>query len=105
MSVISVESGFNPRAVSPKSAAGLMQLMPETATRFGVRDRFDPRENVRGGATYLRWLLDTFRGNLTFALAAYNAGEKTVLSRGGVPPYRETVDYVAAVKGLCACGD
>jgi soluble lytic murein transglycosylase-like protein len=105
LSVMAVESGFNPRAVSPKMAAGLMQLMPATAERFGVRDRFDPRENVRGGATYLRSLLETFSGNLTLALAAYNAGEETVLTRGGVPPYRETIDYVAAVKRLCTCGE
>ena len=103
-SVISVESGFNPRAVSPKMAAGLMQLMPDTAARFGVRDRFDPRDNVRGGAAYLRWLLELFRGDLTLALAAYNAGEKAVLARGGVPPFQETINYVAAVKRLCACG-
>lgn len=105
LSVMAVESGFNPRAVSPKLAAGLMQLMPETAARFGVQDPFDPRENIRGGATYLRFLLRMFGGNLTLALAAYNAGEKTVLARGGVPPYRETIDYVAAVKQLCACGE
>ena len=105
LSVISVESGFNPRAVSPKLAAGLMQLMPETAARFGVRDRFDPRENVRGGATYLRSLLEMFDGNLTLALAAYNAGESAVSARGGVPPYRETIDYVAAVKRLCGCDE
>jgi soluble lytic murein transglycosylase-like protein len=104
-SVISVESGFNPRAVSAKMAAGLMQLMPGTAERFGVRDRFDPRENVRGGAAYLRLLLEMFRGNLTLALAAYNAGEQAVLARGGVPPYQETIAYVAAVKRLCACGE
>src|SRR5207302_7759699 len=69
-SVISVESGFNPRAVSPKMAAGLMQLMPATTARFGVRDRFDARENVRGGALYLHSLIEMFRGDLTLALAA-----------------------------------
>ncbi len=105
LSVMAVESGFDPKAVSPKSAAGLMQLMPETAARFGVEDRFDPRANVRGGATYLRFLLEMFGGNLTLALAAYNAGEKAVLSYGGVPPYHETTSYVAAVKRLCACGE
>ena len=105
LSVMAVESRFNPRALSPKMAAGLMQLMPGTAERFGVHDRFDPRENIRGGATYLRSLLTMFSGNLTLALAAYNAGEETVLTRGGVPPYRETIDYVAAVKRLCACGE
>ena len=104
LSVMAVESGFNPRAVSPKLAAGLMQLMPQTAARFGVEDRFDPRDNLRGGATYLRALLDMFDGNLTLALAAYNAGEATVLARGGVPPYPETINYVAAVKRLCDCG-
>jgi soluble lytic murein transglycosylase-like protein len=104
-SVIAVESGFNSRAVSPKMAAGLMQLMPKTAARFGVRDRFDPRENVRGGATYLRSLLEMFRGNLTLALAAYNAGEQRVFTHGGVPPYRETISYIAAIKRLCACGE
>ena len=104
LSVMAVESGFNPRAVSPKMAAGLMQLMPETAARFGVRDRFDPRDNVRGGATYLRSLLEMFSGDLTLALAAYNAGEREVLAHGGVPPFRETIDYVAAVKRICGCG-
>jgi soluble lytic murein transglycosylase-like protein len=104
LSVMAVESGFDSRAVSPKAATGLMQLMPETAARFGVDDRFDPRSNVRGGATYLRSLLEMFRGNLTLALAAYNAGEKAVLAHGGAPPYRETTNYVAAVKRLCGCG-
>ena len=75
-SVVLVESGFNPHAVSPKMAAGLMQLMPATAARFGVHDRFDPRENVRAGAKYLRLLIDKYKGNLTLALAAYNAGEE-----------------------------
>ena len=104
-SVVSVESGFNPQAVSPKMAAGLMQLMPATAARFGVRDSFDPRENMRAGATYLRSLIDKFKGNLTLALAAYNAGEAKVEAYGGVPPYQETKDYVATVKQLCGCGE
>jgi len=102
-SVMSVESGFNPRAVSPKLAVGLMQLMPATAARFGVKDGFDERENIHAGAVYLRSLLQTFNGDLTLALAAYNAGEAAVLSHGGVPPYRETVNYIATVKRLCAC--
>lgn len=102
-SVMSVESNFNPRAVSPKLAAGLMQLMPQTAARFGVRDVFDQRENVRAGAVYLRSLLQMFGGDMTRALAAYNAGEEAVLSHGGVPPYRETQDYVAIVERLCSC--
>jgi soluble lytic murein transglycosylase-like protein len=104
-SVVSVESGFNPQAVSPKMAAGLMQLMPATAARFGVRDSFDPRENMRAGATYLRSLIDKFKGNLTLALAAYNAGEAKVEAYGGVPPYQETKAYVATVKQLCGCGE
>jgi hypothetical protein len=104
-SVVSVESSFNPRAVSPKMAAGLMQLMPETAARFGVRDRFDPRENVRAGAAYLRSLIDKYNGNLTLALAAYNAGEASVEAYGGVPPYEETKAYVDTVKRLCGCGE
>ncbi len=102
-SIISVESGYNPHAVSLRMAAGLMQLMPETALRFGVRNRFDPRDNMQGGATYLRLLLRMFGGDLTLALAAYNAGEQAVISHGGVPPYQETIGYVAAVKRLCAC--
>jgi soluble lytic murein transglycosylase-like protein len=104
-SVVSVESGFNPDAVSPKMAAGLMQLMPSTAERFGVQNRFDPRENVRGGATYLRVLLKKYKGDLSLALAAYNAGESKVTAYGGVPPYQETQSYVAKVKQLCGCGE
>jgi hypothetical protein len=104
-SVVSVESGFNPRAVSPKMAAGLMQLMPATAARFGVRDSFDPRENVRAGATYLRSLINKYKGNLTLALAAYNAGEEKVEAYGGVPPYQETKTYVDTIKRLCGCGE
>jgi soluble lytic murein transglycosylase-like protein len=104
-SVVSVESGFNPQALSPKMAAGLMQLMPATAARFGVHDSFDPRENMRAGATYLRSLIDKFKGNLTLALAAYNAGEAKVEAYGGVPPYQETKSYVATIKQLCGCGE
>ncbi len=104
-SVMAVESGYNPRAISPKMAIGLMQLMPATAARLGVKDSFDERENVRAGAAYLRSLLQMFNGDLTLALAAYNAGEAAVLSHGGVPPYRETLDYIATVKRLCACGN
>lgn len=103
MAVIAVESAFNPRAVSPKNARGLMQLMPETALRFGVRDTFDEKENVRGGATYLRELLKRFDGDLVLALAAYNAGEGAIATNGGVPPYQETKDYIARVTRLCAC--
>lgn len=95
--VIEVESGFRPRAVSSKGAAGLMQLMPATAARFGVRDRFHIAENVRGGAAYLRWLMDRFDDDLTLALAAYNAGEGAVDKFNGVPPYKETKNYVQKV--------
>ena len=95
--VIAAESNFNPEAVSPKGARGLMQLMPSTASRFGVKDVFDPVENIFGGVRYLRHLLDLFGGDLVLALAAYNAGEKIVQKKGGVPGYRETVNYVDRV--------
>jgi len=93
-SVMLVESNFNPRAVSRKGARGLMQLMPETARRFGVADRFDPLENLRGGVEYLAALLRLFSGDLTLALAAYNAGENAVAKYLGVPPFAETREYV-----------
>jgi hypothetical protein len=98
--VARVESGLNPRAVSPKGARGLLQLMPATARRFGVRsDRlFEPEHNLAAGAAYLAWLLDRYDDNLDFALAAYNAGEGAVDDYGGIPPYRETQDYVRRVK-------
>jgi soluble lytic murein transglycosylase-like protein len=95
--VIRAESGFNPRAVSRKGAQGLMQLMPATASTLGVRNSFDPRENIHGGVRHLRGLIDRFPGNLPFAIAAYNAGEKAVLASGGIPPYPETQDYVGKV--------
>lgn len=96
--VIAVESGYNPRAVSPKGAQGLMQLMPATASRFGVVDPFDPRENVRAGARYLKQLLELFGGELRLALAAYNAGEQAVIRSGHrIPPYAETQRYVPRV--------
>ncbi len=98
--VIQVESGFNPRAVSPKGARGLMQLMPRTALVLGVRHIFDPNENIRAGVAYLRQLLDKY-GSEELALAAYNAGT-TAVSRYGnqVPPYRETRDYVRRIRGV-----
>lgn len=97
--VVQQESGFDPLAVSPAGAAGLMQLMPATATRFGVRDRFDPAQNLRGGARYLAWLLDHFDQDIDLALAAYNAGEGSVRRHGNrVPPYAETQAYVRAVR-------
>jgi hypothetical protein len=97
-SVIAVESNFDPKAVSPKNARGLMQLLPETAARFGVKDAFDPKENIEAGTQYLRELLDTYHNNVTLALAAYNAGPVRVQQYGTVPPFRETVSYVRKVK-------
>ncbi len=96
-SVIHQESGFNPNAISKKGARGLMQLMPETADKLGVRNSFDPAENVHGGAAYLRQLLDLYRGDAQKALAAYNAGPHRVEQYKGVPPYRETQAYVARI--------
>ncbi len=98
--VIQVESAWNPRARSNKGALGLMQLMPATATRFGVSDPFDPKQNIRAGARYLRILLDQFKQNLTHALAAYNAGEGAVIAHGGVPPYQETRNYIVRINAL-----
>lgn len=97
MAVIAVESAFDARAVSRRNAMGLMQLTAETAARYGVGDPFDPEQNIRGGTTYLRWLLKRFGGDLTLALAAYNAGERTVDFYGGVPPFTETVEYIKRI--------
>lgn len=95
--VIHAESGYNPNAVSSKGASGLMQLMPDTAKSLKVADRFNPRDNVEGGVKYLRFLLDTFRGDVSLALAAYNAGLSKVAKYGGIPPYNETRTYVNRV--------
>jgi soluble lytic murein transglycosylase-like protein len=93
-SMIKVESNYNVRAVSPKGARGLMQLVPSTARRFGVSDAFNPRENIDGGVKYLRYLLDLYGGNYPLALAAYNAGEGAVARYRGVPPFHETQNYL-----------
>ena len=96
--VVAVESGFNPKAISPKGATGLMQLMPDTAKRYGVSNIHDPMENLRGGARYLRDLLGMFNNNLRLAIAAYNAGEGAVMRAGNaIPNYRETRAYVPRV--------
>ena len=109
LAVIAVESAGRPRARSPKGAQGLMQLIPATATRFGVADTYDPEQNIAGGTAYLDFLLKRFGGDPILALAGYNAGENAVDRHGGVPPYDETRAYVvrvfdalAAMRGLCA---
>jgi soluble lytic murein transglycosylase-like protein len=100
LAVIAVESSFQVDAVSSAKAQGLMQLIPATAARFGVRNVFDAEQNIRGGMAYLRWLLERFKGNVTLALAGYNAGEGAVDKYGGVPPYRETRNYVRKIRRL-----
>ena len=98
--VARVESNYNPKAISPKGALGVMQLLPATAERFGVADAYDPAQNIEGGIRYLKFLRDQFPGNLSLVLAAYNAGENAVRKHGGIPPYRETRDYVRKVRQL-----
>lgn len=99
--VIAVESAYNPMAVSPKGASGLMQLMPETARRYGVRNIFDPQENIQGGVRYLRDLLALFNNDYKLVLAGYNAGENAVIRSGNrIPPYAETLAYVPKVMDL-----
>ena len=95
--IIKVESQYDPMALSNKGAMGLMQLIPETAQRFGVANPFDPKDNIQGGVSYLRHLLDLFGGDLPKSLAAYNAGEGAVERSGGIPSYAETKDYVRKV--------
>jgi hypothetical protein len=97
LAIASVESNFEVRARSPKNAQGVMQLIPETAARFSVKNPFNAEQNIRGGLAYLRWLLHYFEGDVTRAVAAYNAGEKSVDRYGGIPPYNETRDYVRLV--------
>ncbi|ACI99041.1 lytic transglycosylase domain-containing protein [Rhodospirillum centenum] len=96
--VVAIESGFRTDAVSPRDAMGLMQLTRDTADRFGVGDPMDPAENLKGGMRYLRWLLGHFDGDVTLALAAYNAGEGAVLRHKGIPPYKETRAYVEKIR-------
>jgi len=97
LAIIQTESNFNPRARSPMNAQGLMQLIPETAARFGVRDTTNPMQNLHGGMAYMRWLLSFFQGDLKLSLAAYNAGERAVEKYLGVPPYQETQNYIRKV--------
>lgn len=99
LAVMAAESNFDPLAESPKKAQGLMQLIPDTAVRFGVRNALDPTQNIRGGMAYLRWLLAYFEGDVQLALAAYNAGEGAVERYRGVPPYAETRAYVRKILG------
>ncbi|MDA0190558.1 MAG: transglycosylase SLT domain-containing protein [Proteobacteria bacterium] len=100
LAVIRSESNFNPQAVSPKNAQGLMQLIPDTAIRFNVRKPFDPEQNLRGGLAYLRWLLAYFEGDVALVAAAYNAGEGAVNRFRGVPPFPETREYVRRITDL-----
>lgn len=97
MAVIAVESGFNPKATSRKKAQGLMQLLPDTQARFHVRDAYDPEQNIKGGLSYLRWLITHFKGDVELVAAAYNAGENAVQRHQGIPPYPETRDYVKRI--------
>ena len=98
--VAHVESAFQARALSPKGAQGIMQLMPATATQYRVRDPFDPQQSIDAGARHLAYLLRRYNGDFTLAAAAYNAGEGAVARHGGVPPYRETLAYVSKVQAL-----
>ena len=100
LAVIYAESAFNSNALSPANAQGLMQLIPETAERFGVKKPFNPDENIKGGLAYLRWLLAYFQGDVSLVLAAYNAGEGAVEKHRGIPPYNETRDYVKKIIGM-----
>jgi soluble lytic murein transglycosylase-like protein len=97
LAIATTESNFDVNATSPKNAMGVMQLIPETASRFNVKNSFDPVENIKGGLAYLRWLLAYYRGNVALAVAGYNAGEGAVDRYKGVPPYKETQNYVRRI--------
>jgi len=97
-SIIKIESNYDPWAISPKGAIGLMQLIPTTAAQYGVRDIFDPRENIEGGVRYLKDLIRLYQGRTDLVLAAYNAGQEAVKKFGGIPPYPETIKYIEKVK-------
>jgi soluble lytic murein transglycosylase-like protein len=103
LAIMATESNFDPLAVSPRKAQGLMQLIPDTAARFAVRDPLDPVQNIRGGMAYLRWLMAFFEGDVVLVAAAYNAGERAVERYRGVPPYAETRHYVRKI--LAAMGN
>ncbi len=98
--MIRTESNYNPWAVSPKGAIGLMQLIPETGRRFGVQNFFDPQQNIEGGVRYIKYLLEMFGGNVDLSLAAYNAGENLVARLGRIPPYPETRNYVRKIRAV-----
>jgi soluble lytic murein transglycosylase-like protein len=100
LALIAVESNFNTTALSPKNAQGLMQLIPATAVRFGVKNAFNALDNLKGGLAYLRWLMAYFKGDVALVLAAYNAGEEAVERYRGIPPYRETRNYVKQITSV-----
>jgi hypothetical protein len=100
LAIARTESNFDPMALSPKAAQGLMQLIPETAVRFNVKKPFDPEQSIRGGLSYLRWLLAYFKGDVTLVAAAYNAGEGAVNRYKGIPPYSETQEYVRRIRSV-----
>lgn len=97
-SIIKAESNYDPNAISPKGAVGLMQLMPETARQYGVKDRFDPIENIEGGVRYLKDLVKLYNRRTNLVLAAYNAGQEAIKRYGGIPPYPETIQYIERVQ-------
>jgi len=97
-SIIDVESNYNHKAVSPKGAVGLMQLMPETAKKYGVHDLYNPRQNIEGGVKYLKDLMKLYNQRTDFVLAAYNAGQEAIKKYGGIPPYPETKNYIEKIK-------